>query len=69
MKTLNLINLHKAEVKKNHLAKIKGGGDIKCYCTLQNPFLATKQSGGPVQLCLCNDLPSWAGVRDGGGGQ
>lgn len=69
MKTLNLINLHKSEIRKNQLAKITGGGDIKCYCTLQNPFLVIKQSGGPHQLCLCSDIPSWAGVRDGSSGQ
>ena len=55
MKKLSLINLHKVELKKNMLAQIKGGIDIKCYCTLNNPLLTTKQSGPVGDLCACTD--------------
>jgi hypothetical protein len=56
MKKLNLINLHKVEIKKNMLAQIKGGIDVKCYCSMNNPLLTTKQSGGPVgELCVCTE--------------
>ena len=53
MKTLNIINLHKAEIKKNQLAKIKGGIEIKCFCTISNPYVTTKQAAGSIHLCLC----------------
>jgi len=63
MKTLSIINLHKAEIKKNQLAKIKGGIEVKCYCSLNNPFVVTKQKGGTSQLCNCEDATaSTAGV-------
>jgi hypothetical protein len=56
MKKLSLINLHKVEIKKNMLAQIKGGVDVKCYCTVSNPLISTKQSGGPVSAgCVCSD--------------
>jgi hypothetical protein len=56
MKKLSLINLHKVEIKKNMLAQIKGGVDVKCYCALNNPLLTTKQTGGPVgELCVCTE--------------
>jgi hypothetical protein len=65
MKTLSLVNLYKAEVKKNMLAQIKGGGDIKCLCTLNNPHVTTKNSGGPVtDLCLCQGDTSMASVQN-----
>jgi hypothetical protein len=55
MKKLSLVNLHKVELKKNMLAQIKGGVDVKCYCSLNNPLLTTKQSGGPISdLCVCS---------------
>lgn len=53
MKTLSIINLHKAEITKNQLAKIKGGIEVRCFCTVSNPFLSTKQQGGTVKLCNC----------------
>jgi len=53
MKTLNIINLHKAEIKKNQLAKIKGGIEVKCFCSVNNPFVVTKQQGGTSKLCNC----------------
>jgi hypothetical protein len=54
MKKLSLINLHKVEIKKNMLAQIKGGIDVKCNCTMNNPLLTVKQSGGPVSdACYC----------------
>ncbi len=63
MKTLSIINLHKAEIKKNQLAKIKGGIDVRCFCTISNPFLSTKQQGGTVKLCNCeNTTASESGV-------
>ncbi|MEI7661258.1 MAG: hypothetical protein WCK34_03630 [Bacteroidota bacterium] len=56
MKKLSLINLHKVEIKKNMLAQIKGGIDVKCFCSLSNPLVSTKQSGGPVgDLCVCSN--------------
>jgi hypothetical protein len=56
MKKLSLINLHKVEIKKNMLAQIKGGIDVKCYCSLNNPLLTVKQTGGPVgELCVCTE--------------
>lgn len=63
MKTLSLINLHRSEIKKNQLAKIKGGIDVRCFCTTSNPFLSTKQQGGSTNLCNCDAVPtSSAGV-------
>ncbi|MBN2173824.1 MAG: hypothetical protein JW731_06820 [Bacteroidales bacterium] len=64
MKTLNLISLHKSELKKNMMAKIKGGADVKCYCTISSPFLTTKTSGGPAVVCLCNTSTSQAGLQN-----
>ncbi|MFC2101890.1 hypothetical protein ACFLS7_02750 [Bacteroidota bacterium] len=55
MKALSIINLYKAELKKNQLAKVKGGGDVKCYCTIGNPFVVTKQQGGTTKLCGCEE--------------
>jgi hypothetical protein len=56
MKKLSLINLHKVEIKKNMLAQIKGGIDVKCVCALNNPLLTLKQSGGPISdVCVCSD--------------
>ncbi|MEI6683045.1 MAG: hypothetical protein WCO44_10485 [Bacteroidota bacterium] len=65
MKKLSLINLHKVELKKNMLAQIKGGIDVKCFCSLSNPLLTTKQSGGPIgDLCVCsNTEAASAGVQ------
>ncbi|NQV03721.1 MAG: hypothetical protein HQ542_13815 [Bacteroidia bacterium] len=53
MKTLSIINLHKAEIRKNQLAKIKGGIEVRCFCTVSNPFLSTKLQGGTVKVCNC----------------
>ena len=55
MKTLSLVNLYKAEIKKNMLAQIKGGTDVKCYCAVHNPVVTIRNSGTSVDLCLCND--------------
>lgn len=63
MKTLSIINLHKAEIRKNQLAKIKGGIEVRCFCTTSNPFLSTKQQGGTVKICDCeNATTTEAGV-------
>jgi hypothetical protein len=66
MKTLSLVNLYKAEIKKNMLAQIKGGGDIKCICSTTNPHASIRQSGGPVgDLCVCGDSSTTsASVQD-----
>jgi len=64
MKTLSIINLHKAEVKKNHLAKIKGGIEIKCFCTTANPYVTTKKTGGPQHLCSCDGPTIEAGISN-----
>jgi hypothetical protein len=54
MKKLSLVNLYKAEIKKNMLAQIKGGTDIKCFCSASNPYVTLKIQGGPIgDLCLC----------------
>jgi len=56
MKTLSLVNLYKAEIKKNMLAQIKGGGDVKCICAVNNPIVTTRNSGGSTgDLCACGD--------------
>ena len=55
MKKLSLINLHKVEIKKNMLAQIKGGVDVKCYCSTTNPLISTKQSGPVGTACVCSD--------------
>jgi hypothetical protein len=58
MKKLSLINLHKVEIKKNMLAQIKGGIDVKCVCSLNNPFANVKQSGTSAELCVCTSSTS-----------
>ncbi|MFH1295778.1 MAG: hypothetical protein ABIJ04_00695 [Bacteroidota bacterium] len=63
MKTLSIINLHKAEIKKNLLAKIRGGEEIKCFCTATNPYVVIKKQGGSTKLCYCDEVTtSTAGV-------
>jgi hypothetical protein len=66
MKKLSLVNLYKAEIKKNMLAQIKGGADVRCFCSISNPHLSIKQSGGPVsELCACNtNTTASASVQD-----
>jgi hypothetical protein len=57
MKRLSLVNLYKAEIKKSMLAQIKGGDEVKCTCSVNNPVVTTRQSGGPEgEFCTCNDL-------------
>ncbi|MEI7980264.1 MAG: hypothetical protein WCI71_01335 [Bacteroidota bacterium] len=56
MKRLSLVNLYKAEIKKNMLAQIKGGADVKCFCSVNNPHVTLKKQGGPIgDLCVCGD--------------
>lgn len=62
MKTLSIINLHKAEIKKNQLAKIKGGIEVKCFCTISSPYVTAKKSIGSTQLCQCESTTADAGV-------
>jgi len=62
MKTLSIVNLHKAEIKKNQLAKIKGGIEIKCVCTTANPFVSTKKMSGTTHLCACDSTVAEAGI-------
>jgi len=62
MKTLNLINLHKAEIRKNQLARIKGGIEVKCFCTNSHPYVTTKKTGGPQHLCSCDGNTAEAGI-------
>ncbi len=55
MKRPSLVNLYKAEIKKNMLAQIKGGDDVKCTCSVNNPVVTTRQSGGPTgDFCVCS---------------
>jgi len=55
MKKLSLINLYKAEIKKNMMAQIKGGGDVKCLCSINTtPYSNAKESGGSISgICTC----------------
>jgi hypothetical protein len=54
MKTLSLVNLYNAEIKKNMLSQVKGGSDYKCICGVNNPYVSIKQAGGPIgDLCYC----------------
>ena len=62
MKTLSIINLHKAEIKKSQLAKIKGGIEVRCYCTASNPFVTIKKQAGPTDVCLCDQSAVEAGI-------
>ncbi|MBE0646248.1 MAG: hypothetical protein IH596_00520 [Bacteroidales bacterium] len=63
MKTLSIINLHNAEIKKSQLAKIKGGIEVKCFCSVNNPFVVTKTTGGTTKMCNCEmTTSSTAGV-------
>ncbi len=66
MKKLSLVNLYKAEIRKNMLAQIKGGTDIKCFCSVSNPHQSVKKTGGPIgDLCVCGDGTSTsASVQD-----
>ena len=61
MKTLSIINLHKAEIKKNQLANIKGGAAPKCVCAISAPYVVAKKSGG-ASSCLCDSSSSEAGI-------
>lgn len=63
MKTLSIINLHKAEIKKNQLAKIKGGIEVKCYCTVSNPFVTIK-SQAVGKFCICDGTNVEAGTMN-----
>ncbi len=51
---LSLLDLHKAEMKKTMLGKVKGGIDIRCICSFNNPLLTTRESGGSAILCFCD---------------
>ncbi|MCK9219396.1 MAG: hypothetical protein PHF97_09310 [Bacteroidales bacterium] len=63
MKSLNLISLYKAEIKKNMLAQIKGGTDIHCICGHNNPFVSMKTQGGAT-LCACSDSATSSTVQN-----
>jgi hypothetical protein len=55
MKTLSLVNLYKAEIKKNMMSQIKGGVDFKCTCSVNNPYNNVRKSGGQIgDLCYCS---------------
>ncbi len=54
MKRLSLLELHKAEMNRSMLNKIKGGIEVKCVCSVNNPVVSTRESGGPAWLCLCD---------------
>jgi hypothetical protein len=51
---LSLLDLHKAEMKKSMLGKVKGGIDIRCICSFNNPLVSTRESGGAATLCYCD---------------
>ena len=52
---LSLLDLHAAGMKKNMLGKVKGGADIRCICSFTNPLVTTREVGGSVPLCFCNE--------------
>jgi|OpeIllAssembly_1097287.scaffolds.fasta_scaffold1629032_1 hypothetical protein len=52
-KRLSLLDLHSAELKKNMLGKVKGGIDIRCLCSYNNPLVSTREGGGTSALCFC----------------
>ena len=55
MKTLSLVNLYKAEIKKTMMSQIKGGVDFKCTCDTFNPYNNIRKAGGPIgDLCYCS---------------
>ena len=54
-KRLNLLDLHKTEIKKHLMGNVKGGGDIRCLCTFTNPLVSTRETGGTVALCICSN--------------
>ena len=62
MKTLSIINLHKAELRKSQLASIKGGIEVRCFCTVSNPLVTTRESGGSSHVCICEGSTAEAGV-------
>jgi hypothetical protein len=65
MKSLNLLNLYKNEIKKNMLAQVKGGDETKCYCGNNNPMVSTRKTGPSGELCICGDAStSSAGVKN-----
>jgi len=59
MKKLSLVSLYKAEIKKNMMAHIKGGTEVKCTCAVNHPMVSTRESGGPVgNYCICDTTTS-----------
>jgi hypothetical protein len=63
-KRLSLLDLHSAGMKKNMLDKVKGGADIRCICSFNNPLVTTRESGGAQALCFCNELNVSASVKN-----
>lgn len=63
MKRLSLVELHRSGLKKNLMGKIKGGADIKCLCSYNNPLVSTRETGGGATLCICQDNPVSNGVQ------
>lgn len=65
MRRLSLLDLHKAELKKNMLSKIKGGIEVRCLCSVNNPVITTRESGGSISsMCACSDSAAMSGVQD-----
>lgn len=65
MRRLSLLDLHKAELKKNMLSKIKGGIEVRCICSVNNPVITTRESGGSISnMCACSDGAAMSGVQD-----
>jgi hypothetical protein len=60
MKTLSLVNLYKSEIKKNMLAGVKGGDDVKCYCGNNNPMVSTRKSAPTGSMCICENTTTSA---------
>lgn len=61
---LSLLELHNAEIKTNMMSKVKGGVDIKCLCTTNNPLISTRETGGSAVLCFCNSAAISKSVQD-----
>lgn len=64
MKRLSLLELHNAEIKKSMLGKIKGGIEVKCVCSLNNPVISTRESGTGIKLCVCDTQATGSTVQN-----
>jgi hypothetical protein len=64
MNRLSLLDLHQSALNRTYMNKIKGGADIRCICSFNNPLVTTRESGGSNELCFCSDTPVSKGVSN-----